>query len=337
MDLPSAFRELAAWAEGTSPLYERLCRGVADDPDALTLAGQVPPERSPPHVLLAAVHFLLLREADHQLREFYPSATDDVRPPADAYPAFHEFCVERADDLRPLLRERRTQTNAVRRCTALFPAFCHLAREAGEPLALVELGPSAGLNLLWDRYAYDYGTGLTHGATDSPVVLDSDLRGGTPPTPESVPTVASRVGVDLHPLDVTDADDADWLRALVWPEHADRRELLDRALSVAREYPPRLVEGDAVDDLPALVRDAPADATVCAFNTSVLYQLPDERRAALRETLAALGEEREVYWLSGEGADEKEHAMALELTRFPGGETETLGRYEQHGRWVDWR
>lgn len=336
MDLADAFRFLADWAEGSSPLYARICRGIADDSDVLALAECVPEERWPPHVTLSAVHFLLLRNARHSLAEFYPSATDDPRNPEAVYPHFHDFCVEHEDDLRPLLETRRTQTNAVRRCTALYPAFCHLSARADGPLALIELGPSAGLNLNWDRYAYDYGTGRRYGMTDSTVVLESKVRRGKPPLHDTPPAVTSRVGIDLNPLDPTDPDDADWLRALVWPDHGDRRKLLDAALSVAREHPPNVVAGDAVADLPEHVREAPDDATPVVFNTAVLYQMPDEQRTALRETLASLGTERELYWLSGEGDSADDNAFGLDLTRFPGGETGRLGRYEQHGRWVEW-
>lgn len=349
METAEAFELLAEWAEGSSPLYAHVCRGIADDPDVLALAECVPEDRWRPHVTLSAVHLQLLRGVDHPLGEFYPSVTDDPRDPAEAYPHFHDFCVEWADDLRPLLRTRRTQTNAVRRCAGLYPAFCHLSALADRPLALVELGPSAGLNLNWDRYAYDYGQGTRYGATESEVVLESELRRGDPPLHDDPPTVASRVGIDLHPLDPTDPDDADWLRALVWPDHADRRAILDAALAVARDHPPNVVSGDAVDDLPRHVRAAPDDAAVVVYNTAVLYQFPDERRADLRETLRGLGAERDLYWLSGEGDSSDDNAFGLDLTRFPGseterldltrfpgGETERLGRCEQHGRWVEW-
>ena len=336
MDLADAFRFLADWADGSSPLYARICRGIADDPDVLQLADHVPEERWPPHVTLSAVHYLLLRGAGHPLAAYYPTVTDDPRDPEGVYPHFHDFCLDRAADLRPLLETRRTQTNAVRRCTALYPAFCHLDERVDGPLALVELGPSAGLNLNWDRYAYDYETGRRYGAPNTSVVIQSDLRAGDPPLHDAPPSVASRVGIDLHPLDASDPDDADWLRALVWPDHRDRREVLDAALSVAHDHPPTVVSGDAIDDLPSHVRAAPDDATVVVFNTAVLYQLPDERHTALESTLSSLGDERELYWLSGEGESSDENAFGLDCTRFPGGERNRLGRYEQHGRWVEW-
>jgi hypothetical protein len=239
MNLPGQFERFADWCVGTSPLYEKLARGVADDPDLLALADEIPPKCGTPNILFAAVHWHLLGGVSHPLADYYPSVTDDPKS-GTPFPAFWAFCAEYEDKLLPLLRNRRTQTNAVRRCTALFPAFSHVPNEVnGEPLALVELGPSGGLNLCWDRYRYDYGNAGRYGTGEC--VLDAEIRGETsPPLPEEFPRVASRVGIDLNPLDVQDETDARWLLALVWPEHGDRHRLLRRATNVARQQPPEL-------------------------------------------------------------------------------------------------
>ncbi|KZN23544.1 hypothetical protein A4G99_11605 [Haladaptatus sp. R4] len=233
MSLAEEFEWFADWCVGTSPLYEKLARGVADDPYLLSLAEEIPPKRGTPNILFAAVHWHLLSGVSHPLTDFYPSVTDDPKT-ADPFPPFREFCAEHEDELLPLLRNRRTQTNAVRRCTALFPAFSHISNEVGgEPLALVELGPSGGLNLCWDRYVYDYGDEGRYGTGEC--ILDSEIRSErSPPLPDEFPRVASRIGIDLNPLDVRDETDARWLRALVWPEHEDRHRLLRGATNVAR-------------------------------------------------------------------------------------------------------
>lgn len=342
-DLAGQFRQLRDWARGNSALYEQLCETVVDDPDLLELADVVPADRWPPHVFLSAVHRLVLDGTDHELAAYYASVTDDPRPPdAELSAAFRDFCLGHADRLRPMLERRRTQTNAVRRCAALYPAITTVAREAGDPLALVELGPSAGLNLLFDRYRYDYGEAGVVGADDDAVAMSTEVRSGDPPLPDDPPAVASRVGVDLHPLDVTDSDDADWLRALTWPGHVDRRRLLDAALSVAREDPPRLVAGDFVDRLPEVVAEIPRDRPVCVFNTLVLYQLPDDARDAAEAELRELAAERPLHWLSGDhGREADGDAEALDLTwmRAVDGavRTDRLGRFQPHGEWIEWR
>jgi hypothetical protein len=333
MNLSARFEGFAEWCDGTSPLYECISRGVASDADLLSLAEEVPSERSPPHVLLAAVHSRLLADTDHPLADYYPSVTDDPAE-GDPFPAFRDFCAEYEDELLPVLHSRRTQTNAVRRCTVLFPAFSHISREVGgEPLALVELGPSAGLNLCWNRYAYDYGDVSRYGTGE--FALDSEIRGGSPPLPDEFPPVASRVGIDLNPLDVRDEADVLWLCALVWPEHGDRHRLLAGAAEIAQRHPPDLRQGDAVESLPDVLREIPNDVPVCVFDTQMRYQLPESAQERLAERIEEAAERRTLHWLSGHEAA-AEWDNALTLWWFDGEEYRRLAAYEQHGKWLRW-
>ena len=160
--LAAQFRRFATLeARGASPLYERLALGVADDEGLLALAAQARPEQPAPNVLFASVHLLLLSGVRDDLAAFYPSITDPASARGDPFPHFRRFCHEHADAIAEVLRERRVQTNVVERCGLLLPAFGIIARRSGgKPLALVEVGASAGLNLLWDRYSFDYGGGV---------------------------------------------------------------------------------------------------------------------------------------------------------------------------------
>ncbi|KZX47375.1 DUF2332 domain-containing protein [Haloarcula sp. K1] len=337
--LQTQFRDLATWAADSSPLYAHLCREAAEDSDILDIAATVPEGRQAPHLLLAAVQYLLDRHPNHRLAEYYPSITQTAHDPDDGcFPAFREFCLDRADDIRPLLRTRRTQTNAVRRSAVLYPAIAQVASAADGPLALVELGPSAGLNLLFDRYRYDY-DGCVVGNSDSPVTIGSSVRRGDPPLPETPPAIRSRVGLDRNPLDVTDEADRDWLRALVWPEHGARRAVLDGALAVARDDPPELIEGDMLDDLPALLDEIPSDVPVCVVNTLVLYQVPAELSEALTAFLEELMAQRPLHWLTGQRDLSGGESVRLDWRRWTddGIETTRLVDYEPHGAWLSWR
>jgi len=335
-----AFTDLAGWAADSSPLYERIGRIVADDPELLELAAAVPEDRSTANVFLAAVQFLLLRGADHPLADYYPSVTETPRAPDDSLSdRLRDFCETYEDDLRPLLATRRTQTNSVRRAAALYPAISHVARQVDGPLALVELGPSAGLNLLFDRYRYEFGD-RTAGPVDAPATVRTTVRGDEdPPLPDDPPAVHSRVGIDLNPMDVTDPDDADWLRALVWPEHDERRRTLEGAIETAQRDPPNLVTGDLLEDLPAVLADVPDDVPVCVFDTLVLYQVPEAVREQLDETVREFAARRPLHWLAGETVFGDQDGIRLEWTRAEDGEvrTDLLAAFEQHGDWVEWR
>lgn len=346
MATADVFDWFADWAEGTSPLYALFSHRIQGDDHLLDIASEARADQTPPHLLFAAVHARLLDGADTTLREYYPSIVGgDAREPDDrAYDLFREFALDNESEIRRLVSTRRTQTNAVRRCAALYPAFAWIAAETDSgPLALLEIGPSAGLNLRWDAYRYRYRTDddadRVVGRTDSPVTLDSTIRAGDPPLPAEPPTVVERFGVDIAPLDVTNGEDVIWLRALVWPEHTDRHDLLADAIPVVRDDPPEIVQGDAVERLPELVGRLPQDATRVVSNTQVLYQLSDEERDQIRDHIRNLGRDHPLYWVSGEGAHpDYDESIELTITHSADGHLDErlVAAYQQHGRWVAW-
>jgi hypothetical protein len=361
------FEWFADWARGTSPLYATLARDIATDPALLELADRVPVDRAPANVFFAAVHSLLLDDVDHPLGAYDPTCVadeNDARAPDDeAFGALQAFCDEYREELVEMLPTRRTQTNAVRRCTALVPAFGFVSRQVDRrPIALIEVGPSAGLNLCWDRYGYEYERAdeaddsdaedgpVVYGDASASVRLRSTLRGdGAPPLPDpptSLPPVASRVGLDLNPLDVCNPDDVAWLLGLVWPEHTERHELLRAAIDAARENPPELRAGDALESLSTAVGEVPTETPVVVFDTQVRYQFDEAMDERYRALIRDLGADRELHWLSGNEAVEDvdgglwlEHAT-VEREGDADGDPELVSRrlaaYQQHGRWIEW-
>ncbi|MFD1374040.1 DUF2332 domain-containing protein [Actinoplanes sichuanensis] len=246
-------------AHGVSPIYERLSRAVAGDATIHELLETVPEAKRQPNLLFGVVRLL--------------------GGPVDDPAAFRDFTVARWAEIAPNLRGRATQTNEPGRCAVLLPVLLRLP----QPLALLEVGASAGLGLYPDRYSYRYGDRRL--GTGGPV-LECDLTGVE--APDRLPEVVWRAGLDLNPLRVTDSDDVAWLDALIWPEHEHRRARLTTAAAIAAADPPHLIRGDLVDDLPALVAQAPAGATLVIFHTSVLYQVPDDRRQAFEELVQTL-------------------------------------------------
>ena len=274
-----------------SPLYEVFGYAVAEDDAVLALAAECREGQPPPNVLFAAVHALLRHYPDHPLRA-YCASLGGSKPADDAAGwLLREFCLTHREELLPVIHTRLTQTNEVRRCGVLLPAFAQVAGETGQPLALIEIGPSAGLNLLFDRYQYHYGD-LRVGDPASPVALDCEPRGELGSL--AIPAVVSRTGIDINPLDVRNEADVEWLRALLWPEHLDRLQLLDAALDVAREDPPVLHRGDVIELLPDVVRAATEGSTVCLFATFVLNQFPRDLLVRFGARLLELSHQREL-------------------------------------------
>ena len=334
-------KQFKGFAEHTrrdaSPLYEKLSRAISGDVEILALAAHA--KSGPvPNLFFGAVHFLLLREAGSPLAAFYPSMTKMPMKDADLYSTFRSFCVEHAEEIKSLLQTRRVQTNEVQRSIVLLPAFGMVAERAHDrSVTLVEIGASAGLNLLWDHYGYDYGTGRKYGNPGSPVQLSCALRGDRqPPLPEVFPKVASRLGVDLQPIDVHDQAAIDWLRALIWPEHIARVELLQRAVEVARHDSPEILAGDALDLLPGIMASVPEETVLCIFHSFTINQFSSEGRKSLALFLDDYGMKRDLYCISI-AAFQLEYPQLTLLSYQGGKRTERLlANCSSHGLWLEW-
>lgn len=341
---------------GLSDLYEAIGQGITGDDELLHWLGDVANPRSNPNLLFAAVHFRLLTGAfAPDLAPYFASITPGALPPAGpppVYPAFRAFWERERDALAAILATRTTQTNEVGRCMYLLPAFVRVAARMGRPLAVVDAGTAAGLTLLIDRFACDYGEGRIAGDPRSPVHLRTEVRGVMPPIAPA-PTIVSRTGIDLAPIDVQDDDATTWLRACVWPEHAARRETLEAAIAIARRDPPRLVAGNVVDVLPAIAAQAPPEATLVVVNTNVLPYFSAAERARYAAVLEAIGASRDLAWVavewpayaleagfrgSFEGIEMPSPALPLTLTTFERGtrRDEVLAVTGPHGRWLRW-
>jgi hypothetical protein len=253
-------------------------------------------EQQMPMLLFAAVHAEVLARGIE-----YPQTGD----------AFIAFCREHADTLLPVLRTRATQTNEVGRCAYLRP--CIAAAADGRPLALIEVGASAGLNLNLDRYAYDIGG--TRAGT-SPLTITTDLRAGVPPL--ALPEVGWRIGIDLAP-----APDPGWLRACVFADQPDRLARLDAALEIAREHPPPLIRGDAIALLPEVLERVPDGMQPVVFHTAVVYYLAEDEREQLRALASQV-----THVAAEEGRPEG--GFALEV------DGREVGLAHPHGRWLSW-
>ena len=238
----------------------------------------------------------------------------------------------------PRLAARAIQTNEVRRSWLLLPCFLDVARQTGaRTFDLIELGASAGFNLLWDRFRYTYEAGVW-GPDDALLELGGDERA---PAPTSLlalrPRVRGRVGVDLDPVDVTTAEGALRLRSFVWPGQEGRLERLDQAIEAVRREPPRLERGDLVDVLPRLL-GSPSDADVTVvYQTAVLGYLDPARWAGVGSTLAEAGRDRELalVWTDRPGENIHDH-WGLWLRLWPGGEPRLLAHGDFHGAWLEW-
>jgi hypothetical protein len=326
----------------TSPLYQALCLVVASDRELLELLTRRRPGQQPSFLLFGAVHQLLLGGAEHRLRDYYPSMADGAAlDPAQAGPAFLDFCRQYRAPLAELIASRLVQSNVLRRAIALRFALWAIGRRCDGPVHLIEVGASAGLLMNVDRYRYLIG-GRAFGRPDGPVALDSRWRSeDTVPDLDDVPEIAGKTGIDLHPIDLADPGERLWLRALVWPEQRAAAALLDAAIDEAREERPAVIAGDAIDVCPALDRELPAGRIRVVFHAATRMHVPAERREQFDRAVDALGARGPLYhvWLEPSNAPHHGFPVAdpgVLAMHGPGDEAVTpLVRVDGHLHWLE--
>jgi hypothetical protein len=323
-----------------SPLYAHLYEGIMRDPEIRALLGLINSDQPIPLLFFSVVNFLLLENTQHELARFYPFLEQSPRPPARAYPAFRAFCLEQMENLHAFLPGARLQTNEVTRCANLLPAFEIVSRRGKRrPLALIEIGCSAGLNLLWERYYYDYGRILV-GEPASPVRIRCMLRGTyTPPFPKTVPVVAQCTGVDIVPPNIHLERDVRWLQACIWPEEVARYQLLEAAVTLARTVPLPVLTGNVIKLLPELLECVPKEQTLCFWHSYALGQGPERTRECLELLLCEASRARKIFRISLEARLHQGDWPRLELYTYQSGKLrsqEWLANCEFHGQTMEW-
>lgn len=315
-----------------SPTYEALSLAVASSTDLLDLARECNVGQPIPNLFFSAVKRVL---ADHEyddLSDHYARCARNGRATPGLADAFSEFCSRHEHEIRDLVRTRRVQTNEIRRCSYLMPAFGVIACENPDtPLALIDVGASAGLNLLWDSYRYRYSDGSTYGPAASGVLIEAETRTAMPPLPPQFPQVSFRTGIDLSPVDLEDDEEYQWMMALVWPDHADRAGLLVAARNIWLENPPTVLAGDAVAVLPKALERVPDNAALCVFHCHTLNQFPVEARSEFHTILIRESERRTVYHVPSEG-----ERMSVDRIENRQSTTILSARRNAHGRWIEW-
>jgi hypothetical protein len=306
--------------QGGSPLYARLAREHADDPRIVEIAGDHEPRWEVPLRVFAAVHHLAL-----------------TGKAQDPWSSFGEVLAEHADEVARFVAEQPVQTNEVQRSWGLLPGFL-TAADHSRRFSLVELGPSAGLNLFWDHYRHRY-PGAAWGPPDAPIELSGRVRGAPPAELfERNVEVVRRLGIDRHPVDVADEAGTKLLEAFVWADQPERIERLRRAIEVVRSKPPELIQGDYVELLPKVLAERRDDALTVVYHSASVVYLPREVREDLREKIEEAGREGPLAWLSYESVQEKPgyYVFVLDLQTWPGGERRRLARLDGHASRLEW-
>jgi hypothetical protein len=336
----AAFARQAEWATKLdSPFMELLCRLLGERLDRSTEVGRQVldwPGRADPFSdalplrLTGGLHALVRRGEAPGLAGCYPP--NPLPGDEGLWSALRPVLAN--PDLLPWL-DGAPQTNEVGRSAVLMSGLLVVADRFEQPVELLELGASAGLNLMLDRYGYDLG-GVRAGDSKSPLRLEPEWKGAAPPDAPVV--VARRRGVDLHPLDPR--SDGDRLLAYVWPDQARRLTQLEAALAIAAMNPPQVDRGDAAGWLEARL-DEPQEAGVTrvVLHSIAFQYFPEETKARIAAAMAAAAAGATVAsplaWLRYEH-DARDDAITLRLMAWPGGEERLLARCHPHGSSIRW-
>lgn len=336
----ASFGEQAYWCDRLgSPFTARLCEALAAGLDPGTAVGARalawPGDPAPGADALAlrlcgGLHALVRNGEAPELAPLYPPAP---LPEAEALRQTLAPVLAR-QALLPWL-ERAPQTNEVGRSAILMAGMMVIADRFPQPIALFELGASAGLNLQLDLYRYDLG-GRVAGEPGSPVRLGPDWTG--PPPPAGTVRIASRRGVDLNPLDVR--RDCDRLLAYIWPDQAERLALAEAALDIAAAAPPPVDAGDAADWIEArLGLAAPAGETRAVIHSVAFQYFPEEVQGrvarAIERAGAGASADSPLAWLRFEKLPDDAH-YSLRLSLWPSGEETLLAWAHPHASSIRW-
>jgi len=336
----AAFARQAEWAARLdSPFMELLCRLLGERLERSTELGRRVLEwpgkadafsDALPLRLTGGLHALVRRGDTPELAALYPP---NPLPDEDSLWAALRPVLARPD-LLPWL-DTAPQTNEVGRSAVLMSGLLVVADRFPKPVELLELGASAGLNLLLDRYGYDLG-GMRAGDPDSALRLGPIWKGAPPPDAPVV--VKRRRGVDLHPLDPR--RDGDRLLAYVWPDQARRLAQLEAALAIAAENPPEVEPGDAADWIEArLAEPSEAGVTRVVLHSIAFQYFPEETKARIEAAAAEAGAAATLAaplaWLRYE-FDARDDRITLRLKVWPSGEERLLAYCHPHGSEVEW-
>ncbi len=282
---------------------------------------------SVPLRLAGALHQLVLRGDPDLSPHWPPHETDD----AALWTIVETALTAKADQIIPLLASA-PQTNEVRRSAVIIPALHLIAAWAGKPLSIMELGASAGLNLLNDQFAVDTGT-VRYGPQNPLFTLTPEWTGDHP-APASV-DIAARRGVDLTPISAEKSEDCERLMSYIWPDQEDRKTRTQAALEAARRSGLTPDAGDAGDWLTDALPRTDPDHMAVIYHTVAWQYFPEATKATAMKAMNTFGADRPLARISMENDGQGKGALVT-LTLWPEAREIVLGRADFHGRWVDW-
>ncbi len=324
-----------------SPLYYTLSTQIANDEALLKIASNARVGQPIPNIFLAAVHYLLLKNSENDLAEYYPSIKKKqiVEIP---FSIFKAFCIAHEKEIIAIISTRIVQTNVINRCAYLMPIFSKIIAEENWPTTIIDIGTSAGLTLNFDKYEYWYNNQKVYG--ESKVINSSKIIASNIPTIFPITQPIIKIGIDQNIIDPTDEDEILWLKALIWSDQLERFIAMEEALKLDELNNINFIEAKTIGDFENEILKVDKTQNLIIYTTHVLYQFSEEHKEAFYAMLERVGLQRDFYFLSVEAIkilleryDTKE--VVIELAHFKNKQkiTTFVAETNGHGNWIKWK
>lgn len=320
-----------------SPMYRYLSKMISEDTELLRIAGLSKSGQPAPNLFLAAINYLLYKHSQSRLCQFYPNHNGTFTTEG-LFQEFKSFCLRHREEIESVIRNRLVQTNEVQRCALLIPALSVVQNFiGGVSMAIVDVGTSSGLNLLLDKYSYRYSDGTRLGSDENVFVIDCEKRGVSFPSNLPRLNIKERLGIDLNPIDLKNADELLWSLSLLWPDQIDRYKRMMSAVNVLKTHPIQLFEGSANDLLQQQTQHLTSEV-ICVSHSFTLNQFSAEDRKKFEDNLALISQNKEIWRISLEWIGTEQPELTLQhFSRGKSSAPEVLAICHQHGQWIEWK
>lgn len=342
------FAEQAKWCDALgSPFTAALLKRFAADYEARGAVFEIcsdwttNPRKDALGLRLAgALHYAVLSGSAPDLAAVYPNGTADWDLER-VWSIARAWLEGQVVQVRDFIKSA-PQTNETRRSIILLPGFLKLAARFEQPMHLLELGASAGLNQNWDKFNYQTDTWQRRGASN--VTIQTDWRGSAPDHLDADIKIASRVACDLNPIDLTDPDQVLRLKSYTWADQPERLNRLDAAIALAQNARTRVDQADALTWLNQKLANRPDSGVTVIYHSVFLIYPPREIIGEIMRTIRTAGaqatSQAPLAWLSYEsealfGGDRASPRMRARLETWPGDEVETYAESDGHVTYVD--
>lgn len=323
----------------TAPLYNNLCKEIAGDEELLAIAAHTSVGQPMPNIFLGAIHFLLLQNPEEPLAKYYPTITKINITGFINFDLFKEFCVSNKERIQKLVSTKIVQTNVVNRCSYLFPIISELIESDDKPLTIVDIGTSAGLTLSFDDYEYWYNQKKAYGNSD--VVIHTEIRGECFKYPKALNNKITKIGIDQNPIQAKDHHEQLWLKALIWPDHLMRFQIMDMALRNEKLADVQFIVAHSNSDFENILSFIPSNEQLIIYATHTLYQFSPEAKIEFYEMLDRLSVVRDFSFISAEATRSQQEKyqtknVVVELIQYINGmkAEKWIAETDGHGNWV---